>query len=138
MLRRWVFGCAYLMFTFVHVLDGHLAGVERAKTSMLSFDIKKKVKHHNRSNGGQNIPLKPPDTKEELEFILRVILNCLYLFIESNRAEQLVFMVAFSITKNTVLVLCSYILQSTSYAYVIELDLGSPPQKVKGYHQAMV
>lgn len=79
MVRRWIFVCAYLMFTFIHVLDGHLAGVERAKSTMLSFDIKKKVKHHNRSNGSQIKPLKPLNTKEEeMEFILRVIFNCLY------------------------------------------------------------
>ncbi|XP_031556504.1 beta-secretase 2-like [Actinia tenebrosa] len=92
MVRRWVLCCAYLMFTFVHLLDGQLAGVERAKSTMFSFDIKKKVKHHNHYKGSQNKPLRPPYIKEEeMEFILR----------------------------------------STSYAYVIELDVGSPPQKLE-------
>jgi hypothetical protein len=70
MVRRWL-ACAYLMLVFVN-LDCHLAG-ERAQSTMLSFDIKKKVKHHKHGNSRQNQPLIPQSSKEEeMEFTLRV------------------------------------------------------------------
>ena len=70
MVLRWVI-FAYLMI--LSVVDCHEAP-DRARSTFLSFDIKKKVKHH--KHGINNSRIKTPhphkNTEEEIEFTLRV------------------------------------------------------------------
>ncbi|XP_068715614.1 beta-secretase 1-like isoform X2 [Montipora foliosa] len=90
MLDRWVL-TGFVLLTLLSAIRP--LAFERKMSTTLSFDLRRKTKHHRPRNTTTLPPTPVPMTvsDEEMEFSLR----------------------------------------STSYAYVIELDLGTPPQRLE-------
>ena len=130
--------------------DTQSHGAGRKMSTLLSFDLRRKTKHHHERNVTISLTTPAPTTnnakengeEEEIEFSLRVGVIRLR---TRNLYQLSLFMTRMTVKirpksgmLSAAITLFFYfsfyfffLSQSTSYAYVIELDLGTPPQRVK-------
>lgn len=128
--------------------DTQSHGAGRKMSTLLSFDLRRKTKHHHERNVTISLTTPAPTTnnakeneeEEEIEFSLRVGVIRLR---TRNLYQLSLFMTRMTVKNSSKKWLSAaitlffyfsfyfFLSQSTSYAYVIELDLGTPPQRVK-------
>lgn len=133
-----------ILLPFIASAPRSPAKFEHKISTMLSFDLRRKTKHHRERNSTAITPTPTTITdsdEEEMEFTLRVcfvklrahkfaklkqvLYRCQNLF--DMHGKSFARLISHAVVFNYIKL---FFLQSTSYAYVIELDLGTPPQRV--------